>query len=100
MISPKFYSQILTCQNCEGWGFKENPPEKGVEVCPECEGKGVFLVQSENVYIWDAPTFIDYKSRMRANVVKIIAFFLLILILVSIFIIAKKVFIQLSNLTI
>ena len=85
MISPKFYSQITVCPACSGWG----------DTCKECLGQGVSVVQSENIYIWDAPTYIDYGARTRVLIFKILAvvsviFIVLMLIMFIRFVLLKS----------
>jgi hypothetical protein len=88
MLSPKFYSQISVCSNCQGWGTKNFASHKDTDPCLECGGTGVFLSQPGYIYIWDAPTFVDYKSRRRALLFKIVA---VILILTCLYIVYSLV---------
>lgn len=71
MISPKFYSQISSCPYCQGWGLSKYSSLKTKDICKECNGRGVFLSQAGNIYVWDAPFFVDYKSRERIKILKI-----------------------------
>ena len=73
MISSKFYSQTIVCPVCSGWGTEESLPTKSISVCKECLGQGVSVIQSDTIYVWNAPTFIDYKSRDRILILKISA---------------------------
>jgi hypothetical protein len=97
MISPKFYSQTVKCPVCAGWGTTEFPSTNYKDLCRECVGRGVFVSQTENIYVWDAPTFIDYRSRTRAIVLKILAVFLLIAFLFFIFIVLKSMVVKTFN---
>lgn len=74
MISPKFYSQITVCPTCSGWGVD----------CKDCLGQGVSVVQSENIYIWDAPTFVDYKSRTQVLIMKVTVGIIIVLFIIFI----------------
>jgi hypothetical protein len=97
VISPKFFSQIFTCKSCKGWGFLDSPPEKSVDVCKECDGKGVFLSQSEDVYVWDAPTFVNYKARIKLFIAKLFALIVVIASVIFIFILGKNIILQVAK---
>lgn len=95
MISPKFYSQITVCPACTGRGIKNIENLNYSDVCNECLGQGVSVVQSENIYIWDAPTFVDYKSRQRALIFKIIAVALIFIIFLLLILFVRSVVLNL-----
>lgn len=83
MLSPQFYSQVVTCPLCKGFGTEKVPPhEKNSFPCKECGGLGVFLVQSEETFVWGMPAFIDFGTRKKIKILKI--FFLVIAILLFI----------------
>jgi hypothetical protein len=90
MISHKFYSQIATCPACQGWGQTKSPPTKLGDACGECMGKGVTLLNSSELYIWDAPTFVDYKGRDKVLVLKIVALFLAMFIFLIFIVIIRN----------
>lgn len=69
MISSKFYSQITVCPTCHGIGLD----------CKECLGQAVSVTQSDTIYIWDAPTFIDYRGRTRVLIFKMATAFLILM---------------------
>lgn len=96
MISPKFYSQITVCPVCSGWGTLESPPKGKTAVCKECYGQGVSVVQSESVYVWNAPSFVDYASRTRLSVLKISAALLVVLILIMFLFFVRYMLMQLA----
>ena len=85
MLSPQFYSQIITCPLCKGWGTEKVPPKRGSLVCKECGGLGVFLAQSDQTFVWGMPAFIDFKIRNRVKVLKIVFLLFAIIIFILVY---------------
>jgi hypothetical protein len=92
MISPKFYSQIQVCPVCRGWGTREKSTAKVGEECRECGGSGVSVKQSGSIFIWDAPSFVNFRARSMVLYFKIgsivfvlFMFFLFMLMIGSLF---------------
>jgi hypothetical protein len=87
MISTKFYSQISVCNACKGWGTEKIPADNYKKLCPECSGEGLAIFRSDNTFLWDAPFFIDYRSRVRIKIAKLfLAATVLILVIGMVFI--------------
>lgn len=89
MISSKFYSQITVCPVCSGWGTTDVPPKGQNTVCKECYGQGVSVTQSENIYIWNAPSFVDYNGRNRVLILKILAILFVAIIFIMFLLIIR-----------
>jgi|GEM_PF-6064356 len=79
MLSSQFYSQITTCPSCKGWGTNDVPP-KSEQSCKECGGLGIFLVQTDQTFIWGLPTFINFKRRTTIIFLRIIFVFILLIL--------------------
>ena len=84
MISTKFYSTISVCSACKGWGTEKVPADNYKKLCPECSGEGIALFRSDNTFLWDAPFFIDYQSRMRIKITKLVLLTAILILIIGI----------------
>lgn len=71
MLAPQFYSQLTVCPTCQGWGVEKTGKEQKKLPCKECGGIGIFLLQSEQTFIWGMPTFVNFDNRNKMQIVRI-----------------------------
>jgi len=92
VINSKFYSQISKCPNCKGWGNLNSDASQKGEICDKCNGKGVFLAWTDNIFFFGAPTFVDYKSRQKIMIFRIISLVIGLTIALAILFILNQIF--------
>jgi len=72
----QFEKYFNRCPSCNGLGFEEGHPYESRNLCSVCHGDGLTLPLQGSELAVALPLFIDYAARFKAQIYKVILFFL------------------------
>ncbi|MBU0975824.1 MAG: hypothetical protein ABIE03_01590 [Patescibacteria group bacterium] len=88
----EFFLPSKICEKCQGWGKLPG----GDDICDQCQGRGLDARDGEDQVYFSFPTFVDYHSRIKGQLLrKTISYvfgFIFVLVIIILALIIRSIF--------
>lgn len=83
LLRKDFYKEIKVCPTCKGFGvLNPEDPSYDFDYCDDCEGFGVFSDEEKGRVVFGLPLFIDFGTRKKLNMFRLIGILVVLLIII------------------